>query len=197
MRLTSAIAAKSIGGYSDTDLKVLRDSVPFTSEAAQGGTFEFFRNSKNNEPDSNFIENPLPEVKQHDLLAMGLVLSPGILTGDNGFSLVRAYAALTDGNLELSTSQRETLLEADVQQHIVTEDHGWSVKKNDTPGFTEILEASGQDVLRLEEPPLIEPREIFEIDYHSARSGGIPAAADYTDVTVTPKLQLFIQVAAA
>lgn len=193
MRLSSAIAAKAVGGYDGTDLKVLRDSIPFTAEAAAGSTFEFFRNAKDSEVESNFIDNPLPEVGQHHVLAMGLVLNTGILTGEGGFSLIQAYAALTDGEIEISTSQRETLLEADVQQHLVTEDHEWGAVTTPADGIVSHLEGSSQDLLRLEEPRLIEPREVFEVDFQTAHGDGIPAEADYTEKSVTPGLTMFLQ----
>jgi hypothetical protein len=195
MRLSSAIAAKAVGGYNGTDLKVLRDTIPFTSEAATGSTFEFFQNTKDSEVESNFIDNPLPEVGQHNVLAMGLVVNTGILTGENDFSLIKSYAALTDGEIEISTSQRETLLEADVQQHLVTEDHDWGAVTTANDGIVSTLEASSQDLLRLEEPRLIEPREVFEVDFQTARGGGIPAEADYTEKSITPGLTMFLQMA--
>ena len=193
MRLSSAIAAKAVGGYNGTDLKVLRDTIPFTSEAATGSTFEFFQNSKDSEVESNFIDNPLPKAGRHHVLAMGLILSTGILTGEGDFSLIQAYGALTDGEIEISTSQRETLLEADVQQHLVTENHDWDAVTTPADGIVPYLEGSSQDLLRLEEPRRIEPREVFEVDFQTARGGGIPAEADYTEKSITPGLTMFLQ----
>lgn len=198
IRLSSAIAAKSVSGYDDSELTVLRDSIPYTSEAAQGSTFKFFQDDKRSEVLSNFIENPLASNAAHDVLGIGIVPTPGLMTSANSFDVLKAYAALTDATLELSTSDRETLLEADVQQHLPTEQHDIGVNADaGNTTFTVEVDGSNTDLLRLAEPIRIENQEIFELSVESLHSGGIPAAADYTGQSVTTHLQAFMQVAKA
>lgn len=179
-RQATAPVAKSIGGFSDSQKRVLRDSVDFTIEQAAGGRFSLFSGQASaNEVIANYLENPLPQQNAHDIVGMGFALEPTIKSSQVGFDVVAAYQALTDAEIEFSTSERQTLLKSESAELMEIEHHDVLVRNGDII----VRAGANEGAIRLPDPIRLESREIFDLELETNLTGYLPSASDYNDVS--------------
>jgi len=200
-RLSAGIAAKAIGGYSDSDLDVLRSSVDFTQEAASGSQFNFFDGTASSgEVESNYIENPLPTASRHDVVALGFSLHP-TLTSDNLPDPLLAYQAFTNAYIEFQTSERDTLIQVSESSLIEIENHSIDLgTRTDQNGnqveFDRVNAQNTMGAIRLPDPITIESREVFDFTLDVHNQNLIPSAGDYSDLPSAPaQITAFMEVA--
>lgn len=179
-RQAAAPVAKSIGGFSDSEKKIIRDSVDFTREQAAGGRFGLFSGQADaSEVVANYLENPLPKQSPHDIVGIGFALEPTIKSSQVGFDVVQAYQALTDAEIEFSTSERQTLLKSEAAELMEIEHHDVGIHEGDV-----VLQAGANEgAIRLPDPIRLESREIFDLELETTLTGQLPSVSDYNNVS--------------